>query len=78
MARTKHDKPKNFNKMKIFAKKLSCGIAFVRVDFYEINGKLYFGEITFFPAGGLGEFSPKEWDKRLGDMISLNKDKNEI
>lgn len=78
MARKKHDKPKTFNKMKKFAKELSHGIAFVRVDFYEINDKLYFGEITFFPAGGFGEFSPKEWDKRLGDMINLDKDKNEI
>lgn len=78
MARKKHDKPKTFNKMKEFAKELSHGIAFVRVDFYEINDKLYFGEITFFPAGGFGEFSPKEWDKRLGDMINLDKDKNEI
>ena len=33
---------------------------------------MYFGEITFYPAGGFGEFTPEEWNERLGDLINLN------
>lgn len=64
-------KPVNFEKMKSFAMKLSSNIPFVRVDFYEINGKVYFGELTFFPGGGMEEFSPEEWDFTLGDWINF-------
>ena len=45
---------------------------FVRIDFYVINGHPYFGEITFFPAGGHGAFRPDEWNRRLGEMIDLS------
>lgn len=64
-------KPVSFNKMKESAKILSKNIPFVRVDFYEINGKMYFGELTFYPAAGFGVFSPDEWNYKLGDMIKL-------
>ncbi len=64
-------KPETFDEMITLAEKLSEGIPFVRVDFYEINGKVYFGELTFFPDSGFGEFNPPEWDKKLGDMILL-------
>lgn len=40
-------------------------------DFYEINNKVYFGELTFFPASGLEGFAPAEWDKTLGGWIEL-------
>ena len=40
-------------------------------DFYEINNKVYFGELTFFPASGLEGFTPAEWDKTLGGWIEL-------
>lgn len=63
--------PISFDKMKKSAEILSKGIPFVRVDFYEINGKMYFGELTFYPAAGLGVFSPDEWNYKLGDMINL-------
>lgn len=53
------------------AEKLSENIPFLRSDFYEINGRLYFGELTFFPGSGLEEFTPEEWDKRLGHFIML-------
>lgn len=65
------NKPKNFEKMKKFASILSTNIPHVRVDFYEINGKLYFGELTFFTASGYIPFATEEWDKKLGDMIDL-------
>lgn len=74
-------KPINFSKMMEFSKKLSKDIPFVRVDFYEINGKMYFGELTFFPASGFEKFEPEEWDYKLGEMLKLPdkkiSDKNE-
>ena len=65
-------KPSNFNKMIKLAEKLSKGIPQVRIDFYEVNGEIYFGEITFFHWSGLVLFDPREWDKRLGDLIDLS------
>ena len=53
------------------AEKLAQELPFVRADFYEINGKTYFGELTFFPGSGFEEFSPSEWDKTLGEWIKL-------
>lgn len=64
-------KPKNLKRMIELSEKLSTGIPFVRIDWYEINGKLYFGEYTFYPGSGLEEFSPEEWDRKLGDLINL-------
>lgn len=64
-------RPKKYKEMSRLARKLSDGIAFVRIDFYEIDGKVFFGEITFFPASGYEIFDPEEWDKKLGEMIDL-------
>lgn len=64
-------KPKNFNKMVEFAEKLSKNIPFVRVDFYETNGKLYFGELTFYPGAGFEEFTPESYDYLLGSWINI-------
>lgn len=58
-------------------KKLSKNIPFVRIDFYDINGRLYFGEITFFPGGGFEEFTPEKWDYELGSWINLQKGVNQ-
>ena len=65
------EKPKNFEIMVELAEKLSNGIPFIRVDFYNINGKIYFGELTLYPASGMGQFTSKEWDRTLGDWIKL-------
>ena len=64
-------KPYNYEKMILLAEKLSKGIPFVRVDFYEVNQKIYFGELTFYPGSGLEEFTPSEWDDILGSWIEL-------
>lgn len=64
-------KPSQFEKMKELAEKLAEGIPFVRVDFYEISGKIYFGELTFYPGGGFEEFNPEKWDRILGDWLIL-------
>lgn len=74
-------KPKTFEKMKEFASILSKDIPHLRVDWYEINGKLYFGELTFFTCSGFIPFEPEEWDHKLGEMLKLPdkkiSDKNE-
>lgn len=70
-------KPKSFNKMKELAKKLSEDFPQVRVDFYEINGKPYFGELTFYTCGGMVKWKKHEYDERLGKMIKLPEKFNE-
>lgn len=64
-------KPKTFDKMVEFAEKLSKNIPFVRVDFYEVNGQLYFGELTFYPGSGYEEFTPEFYDYKLGGWLKL-------
>lgn len=64
-------KPKGFEAMKSLAAKLSKGIPHVRVDFYDINGHVYFGEMTFFHWSGLVAFEPAEWDNIFGDWLQL-------
>ena len=64
-------KPQNFELMKELAVKLSKGYPQLRVDFYEINGKIYFGELTFFHWSGMVKFEPEEWDDKLGSYIRL-------
>ena len=70
-------KPINYELMIMLAEKLSTGIPFVRVDFYEINGKVYFGELTFFPGSGFEEFTPERYDEIIGDMLELPKQRIE-
>ena len=65
------EKPDGFEEMKELSKKLSQGIPHVRVDFYEANGRIYFGEFTFSHWGGLKPFDPEEWDYKLGSWIEL-------
>lgn len=63
-SKTPPQKPQNFDKMIELARKLSQGEAFVRVDLYNIRGKIYFGEYTFFHFSGLTPFEPEEWDEK--------------
>ena len=63
--------PQSFNEMKRCASILSRDIPFSRIDFYDIDGHAYFGEITFFPAGGFGAFRPDEWNEIIGDWLQL-------
>jgi len=65
-------KPANFEKMKLLAGQLSVGIPHLRVDFYEVNGKVYFGELTFFHWSGMVPFEPESWDLKLGELIDLS------
>ena len=69
------EKPKSYDEMVALAEKLADKIPFVRIDFYEIKDRPYFGEVTFFPGNGMEEFTPEEWDETLGSWIELpNKD----
>lgn len=68
-------KPSTFDIMKELATKLSNGIPHVRVDFYEVDGKVYFGEMTFFHWSGLVPFVPEKWDYTFGSWLSLPNDK---
>ena len=60
------------------ARKLSVGIPQVRIDLYNCNGKIYFGEITFFHWSGIKAFEPIEWDYKLGNMIHLPNQQQEL
>ncbi len=66
------EKPLNFEVMKRLAAKLSENIPHVRVDFYDVNDRVLFGEMTFFDSGGMAEFEPEEWDYTFGSWIDLN------
>lgn len=64
-------KPKNYETMLELATILSENVPFLRVDFYEVDGKIYFGELTFYPGSGFSEFTPEEWNYSLGSWIQL-------
>lgn len=64
-------KPVCFEEMKRLASILSEGIPHVRVDFYEVDGRVYFGEMTYSHWGGMTPFEPESWDKTFGDWIEL-------
>ena len=68
---TQIEKPEKFEEMIEFSKILSRGISHVRCDFYEIDGKVYFGEMTFSHYSGLVAFEPNEWDEKLGSWIDI-------
>lgn len=68
-------RPTNFEEMKVIASKLSQGFPHIRVDLYNVNGKILFGELTFFHHGGVTPFHPIEWDYTFGSWIQLPKKK---
>lgn len=65
------EKPVKFDNMKKIASKLSENFCEVRVDFYEVNGTIYVGELTLFHHGGWMKFEPESWDRTFGDWIEL-------
>ena len=67
------EKPAGYEKMLELARCLSEGTSFLRVDLYEIGGKIYFSELTFTPCGGTMTFSPPEWDDKIGQWLTLPK-----
>lgn len=65
------EKPKNYEKMFELAEKLAAGTPELRVDFYEVDGRIYFGELTFFDGSGFDKIEPKSFDELLGSWIKL-------
>ena len=65
------EKPANFELMKELAAKLSDGVPFVRVDFFDVEGHIYFGEFTFYDWGGMRPFADYKTDEKLGVLIKL-------
>ena len=70
------ERPANLEEMISIAKNLSAGFPLARVDLFSINGRLYFGEITFFPWSGYMTFDPDSFDYKLGDMFTLPEKNN--
>src|SRR5262249_13754305 len=62
------DRPENFPRMLEIAAKLSRDFDFVRVDLYNVRGRIYFGELTFTPSAGEFRFNPIDWDRKFGEM----------
>ena len=64
-------KPEKLDEMLILAEKLSKDIPFIRIDFYFVEGKIYFSELTFFPASGFEGYEPPEWDRIFGEWLTF-------
>ena len=67
-------KPKHYEIMLKLAEKLSKPFDYVRVDFYNINGKIYFGELTHYPGSGMGKFEPSSFAFELGKYWKIDPD----
>ncbi len=75
---TKINKPDNFDEMIEIARKLSEDFPYVRVDLYDIDGRVLFGELTFFPESGYYDFEPDEFDFVLGEKFKTDLAKRRI
>ena len=71
ISETDPELPSEFEKMKELAVTLSQGIEFVRVDFYQVNGRVYFGEMTLFPLSGFVPYTPEAFDYQMGSWLEL-------
>lgn len=70
-AKEKCKKPKEYAELLALSKVLAKDTYQLRVDFYVMNHKIFFGELTFFHDSGYCNFNPKEWDRRFGEMLEL-------
>lgn len=71
LASKKIVKPQGYEDMIEIAERLGKGYPHVRIDLYDINGQIYFGEMTFFHFSGNVPFEPNEWDEQIGSWIKL-------
>lgn len=71
LSETVLDRPVFLEEMLELSRKLAAGIPHVRVDWYYVQGQLYFGELTFFDASGFDEFEPAQWNEIVGSWITL-------
>lgn len=63
--------PENLQKMIEIAEVLSAGFPQLRVDLYEVDGRIYFGELTFTSTSGTKQFEPDDWDRKLGELFEV-------
>lgn len=70
-AKIRPRKPDKYEKMIEIAEKLADGLHHIRVDLYESNENIYFGELTFFDGSGFDKIQPVEWDYKIGNMLKL-------
>lgn len=63
--------PTNLSEMISIAEQLSSSFKFLRVDLYNVKGKIYFGELTFYPASGMGRWTSDEADRMMGDYMKI-------
>lgn len=66
------NKPERLDEMVSIAERLGSDLDFIRVDLYHVEGKIFFGEFTIYPASGFGPYNPREFDTRLGSFWDLN------
>ncbi len=64
-------KPSRYEDMIMYAEQIAKGLRFARIDFYEYNNQVYFGEITLYPGSGLESFQPESWDIKIGKWLSI-------
>lgn len=65
------EKPKVFSKMIELAELLAEDFTYARVDLYNLDERIYFGEITFYPGSGCEKFIPEKWDFKFGELLNL-------
>ena len=63
--------PERYEEMKVLSEKLAADLPFVRVDWFEVDGKIYFGELTFTPCGGMMKITPYEYEYLWGAWIKI-------
>jgi len=66
------ERPACLQEMLEMSRILAAGLHQVRVDWYYVEGQLYFGEITFFDASGFDDFEPDEWNELVGSWIKIS------
>ena len=67
------EKPSTLEEMIRLSEKLASPFCYARVDWYDVDGRLFFGEITFHHDGGNSPIEPEEWDVKLGEKLILEK-----
>ncbi|MBQ3195385.1 MAG: glycosyl transferase [Clostridia bacterium] len=70
-AATPTQRPEKLDEMLALAEKLSKDIPFIRIDFYVVEDRIYFSELTLFPASGFEGYEPSEWDRTFGEWLKL-------
>ena len=71
-------KPDTFDQMIALSRILTKGLPHVRADFYEVDGRLFFGELTFYHFSGFMPFEPDRWDKIFGDWLELPTERGKV